>query len=114
MGDLVPRKTLVNQLLIGAGGIIGGIVTMSLAGLGFLPGIIVGGIIAVIGLAATTSEQNRLAGLAAAGAGALIVLSKIPIFNLIATPLLWIGIIGLFGVGVYSLFKFIKNMAKRM
>jgi hypothetical protein len=111
MGDLVPRKTMVNQFLVAAGGIAGGIVTLAVAGWGFIPGLIVGGI---IGLAVTSSQENRMAGLVALGAGALVILSKIPILNLLATPLLVIGGIGLIALGGFSLFKFIKNMMKRM
>jgi hypothetical protein len=114
MGDLVPRKTMVNQFLVAAGGIAGGIVTLAVAGWGFIPGLIVGGIIGAIGLAVTSSQENRMAGLVALGAGALVILSKIPILNLLATPLLVIGGIGLIALGGFSLFKFIKNMMKRM
>ncbi len=114
MGDLVPRKTLVNQFLVAAGGIAGGIVTLAVAGAGFIPGLIIGGIIGVIGLAVTSSEENRVAGLVALGAGALVVLSKIPLLSMLAAPLLVIGGLGLLALGGFSLFKFIKNMAKRM
>jgi hypothetical protein len=114
MGELVPRQKMVNQFLVGAGGIVGGIVTLAVAGWSFIPGLIIGGIIGVVGLAITAKKENRVPGLIAVGAGALVILSKIPIFNLLASPLLWIGGLGLLALGGYSIFKFVQNLVKRM
>jgi hypothetical protein len=74
MGDMVPRKQLVNQALVGGGGIIGGIVAISISG----------------------------------------ILGKIPILGWLLGPVLGIGGLALLGLGGFALYKFIKNMSKRM
>jgi hypothetical protein len=115
MGDIVPRKTLVNQLLVGAGGIIGGIVTFALGGMG-IPGIILGGIAAVLGISGAFSKDNKLPGYIAAGAGIVVILANLhfPILGGLSGFLLGAGGIALLALGGFSLFKFIKNMMKRM
>ena len=74
MGDLVPRKQLVNQALVGGGGILGGIVVLSLSGF----------------------------------------LGKIPLLGWILGPILGIGGLALIVIGGFALYKFIRNMSKRM
>ena len=45
MGELVPRKDMVKQVMMGIGGIGGGIAIFLLGGLHWIPGLIIGGII---------------------------------------------------------------------
>ena len=115
MGDLVPRKDMVKQAMMGIGGIGGGIAILALGGLSFIPALIIGGIIAVIGLAISAKPKDRTAGLITLGAGALLAISKIPIPILggIASLGIWIAGIGLLVVGGLSLYKFIKNLNAR-
>lgn len=113
MGELVPRKEMVKQALMGIGGIGGGIALFLLQGLAWLPGIIVGGIIAVIGLAISSSKKDRTAGLITLGAGALLAVSKIPILGAIGNFIIFVAGIGLLIVGGLSLYKFIKNLNAR-
>jgi len=115
MGELVPRKDMVKQALMGIGGIGGGIAIWALSGLPMLAGIIVGGIIGVIGLALSSSSKDRTAGLITLGAGALLAISKIPIPFLhgISGFILGVAGLGLLVVGGISLFKFIKNLNAR-
>ena len=113
MGELVPRKEMVKQAMMGIGGIAGGITIFLLGGLGWIPGMIVGGIIAVIGLAISTKQKDRTAGLMTLGAGALLAISKIPGIGPLAGFILGVAGVGLLIVGGISLYKFIKNLNAR-
>ena len=115
MGELVPRKTLVKQALKGIGGIGGGIALLVLSGATGIFGFVIGGIVTVIGLAVSTSKEDRLAGAITTGAGALTLISaaQLPILAGIAGPLMWIGGGALLISGVFSLINFIKNLNAR-
>lgn len=113
MGDLVPRKDMVKQAMMGIGGIGGGIAIFLLSGLTFVPALIVGGIIAVIGLAISSKPKDRTAGLITLGAGALLAISKIPVLGAIGQFILIVAGFGLLVVGGLSLYKFIKNLNAR-
>jgi hypothetical protein len=113
MGELVPRKELVKQAMYGIGGVGGGIILLALGGLTFWPGVIIGGLIGIVGLAISASKKDRGAGLVVAGAGLVYALSRIPFLKFIAGPLFWIGGIGLIAVGAYQAYKFIKNLNAR-
>lgn len=113
MGELVPRKDMVKQAMMGIGGIGGGIGILMLGGLTTLPAIIIGGIIGVVGLAISSSKKDRTAGLITLGAGALLVLSKIPILGGLAGFAFGVAGFGLLIMGGISLYKFIKNLNAR-
>jgi hypothetical protein len=115
MGELVPRKTMVKQALKGIGGIGGGIALLALAGAGSIFGFIIGGIITFIGLALSTSKEDRLAGTITAGAGILTLVSALglPILKDIAGGLMYIGGGALIVAGVFSVINFIKNLNAR-
>lgn len=113
MGELVPRKEMVKQAMMGIGGIGGGIAIFLLGGLPWLAGMIAGGIIAVIGLALSSTKKDRTAGLMTLGAGALLAISKIPAIGGLAGFILGVAGIGLLVVGGISIYKFIKNLNAR-
>ena len=113
MGEIVPRKDMVKQFMIGIGGIGGGIAMFALSGLAFIPSLIVGGIIAVVGLAISSKPKDRTVGLITLGAGALLAISKIPILGGLAGFIIGAAAIGLLIVGGISLYKFIKNLNAR-
>ena len=113
MGDLVPRNVLVKQGMKGIGGIVGWGALILLSQLPFVGGLIVGGLLAVVGLGICTSKDDRIAGIVTAAAGALTLLSQIPAIGSIAGWLMGAGGIGLVIAGGYSLIKFILNLRKR-
>ncbi len=112
MGELVPRKTLVKQALKGIGGIGGGIALLALSGATGLFGIVMGAIVTVIGLAVSTSKEDRLAGAVTVGAGALTLIAGLGLTG-IAAPLMWVGGGALLISGILSLINFIKNLNAR-
>lgn len=115
MNDIVPRKTLVKYGSQGLGGVVGGAVLLALNSLGGLPALIVGGIVALIGLGISSSKDDRTAGLITTVAGALTAITAIPISFIsgIAGTLLAISGVGLLIMGGINLFKFIRGYRKR-
>ena len=121
MSDIVPRNQVSKQGLHGFVGVAGGIGTIILAGLGAHPvlGILVGGVIGVIGLAfARGTRSERIGGTITAVLGAGTVLSAVGHFLRIGggavSGLMWGAGILLLGYGGVSLFRFFKNLRKRM
>ena len=114
MSDLVPRKTVVKQGGLAIGGVAGGIAVFALAGLPLVPALVVGGAIALIGLAISGSKSDRTAGLITAGAGVLTALTAVPLIGGLAGAMMHIAGIGLLIMGGLNLFKFIKNYRNRM
>jgi hypothetical protein len=117
MGDLVPRKTLEKQGMKALGGIGGGVglmVLQAIAGGAALsvPGIIVGCAVTLVGLAISSSRDDRKAGLLTAAAGAATILASLPILGGLAGSLMWLGGAGLLVMGGINLFKFLKGMRK--
>jgi len=113
MSDLVPRKTMVKQGGYAIGGLGGGIALLALHAIGGVPALIVGGIVALIGLAISSSKDDRTAGIVTAAAGALTAAAAIPVIGGIAGALLTISGIGLLVMGGINLYKFVKNYRKR-
>ncbi|MFP4483690.1 MAG: hypothetical protein ACLFO1_02425 [Spirochaetaceae bacterium] len=120
MNDLVPRDQLVRQGSRGVGGVVGGaglLILHSIAaiGAGFsLPGIIVGGVLAVTGAGlASGTKTDKTGGMVLAGAGVLTGLASLPIIGGLASGLMWVAGLGLLGVGGVNLFRFIRGMRKR-
>lgn len=114
MSDLVPRKTLVKQGGQAIGGVAGGIVLLALTGIHGIPALVVGGVIAVIGLAISGSKSDRTAGVITTAAGVLTAVAAVPFIGGIAGTLLSISGIGLLVMGGINLFKFIKGYRKRL
>lgn len=112
-GEIVPRTVLVKQGLKSVGGVAGGIGLLVLGLSGWLPSLIIGGVVTLIGLGISSSKKDRVAGLITTGAGILAMVSIIPILGGLSNPILFIGGIGLIVAGGLSLFKFIKNLLKR-
>lgn len=115
MGELVPRKTMVKQAMMGIGGIGGGIaiLLLSMSSMAWWAALILGGIIGVIGFAISTSKKDRTAGLITLGAGALLAVSPIPIIGGLAGFILGVAGVALLVVGAISVYKFIKNLNAR-
>ena len=113
MDDLVPRKTLVKYGSQGLGGVAAGAVLLILKGLGGVPSLIIGGIIALIGLGISSSRDDRTAGLITTVAGAITALTIVPFVGGVAGTLLTISGIGLLIMGGLNLFKFIRGYRKR-
>ncbi|GAH81024.1 unnamed protein product [marine sediment metagenome] len=116
MGDLVPRQELVKQGVKGVAGVGGGIGLLILNGIasaGFLPGLIVGGLVTVVGMVIGSSKEDRRAGLITIAAGAATIAASIPLIDRIVSWLLPVAGIGLIVAGGYSLFKFWRNLRKR-
>jgi len=112
MGDLVPRKELTKQGVQGVGGVGGGILLLVLSA-GGIGAAIIGGLIAIAGLAMSRSKEDRVPGYVVTAAGALGVLSVIPGLGGVAGTLLTISGIGLLALGGWKLIKFIMNLRKR-
>ena len=114
MGDLVPRKELVKQGMMGIGGIVGGGILLLLAGISGPAGWIVGGLLTIVGLGVSASRDDRAAGVVILGAGVLTLVSALPLgIGGTADWLIWAGGIGLIIAGGYSIIKFIINLKKR-
>jgi len=111
MGEIVPRSQLTHHGVKAVGAIAGGITLLALASLGGIPGIIVGGVITVVGASLIGSKRDRGAGAIIAAAGAVTALSSLLLPGL--DWLIRIPGIGLIGVGIYSLVKFIRGMKTR-
>jgi hypothetical protein len=119
MGDIVPRNQLVRQGFKGFAGVGGGVVLLILRGIAHIgsglsiPGLIVGGIVSVVGLAIASSPEDRRAGMVALSAGVLTAIASLPGIGGIASWLMMVGGIGLIVAGGWSLLKFWRNLRKR-
>lgn len=116
MGDIVPRNQLVKQGVQGVAGIGGGIgllILKAIASAGFVPGLIVGGIVGIAGLVIASSREDRTAGMIALGAGALTIVASIPVIGPVVGWLMPVAGIGLIIAGGISLFRFLRNLRRR-
>jgi len=114
MNEIVPRKELVKQGVKGFAGVGGGIGLFILnwvASAGFLPGLIVGGAVTVVGMLIGTSKEDRKAGMITAAAGIATILAA-TIGGVVGWLLPAAGLV-LIGLGAFSLFKFFRNLRKR-
>jgi len=118
MGDLVPRKTMVKQGGYAFGGLAGGIALFALHAIAgpahFLTSLIIGGAVALVGLAIGSSRDDRTAGTIVTAAGIVTAATAIPLIGGLAGALLTISGVGLLIVGGINLWKFVKNYRKRL
>lgn len=115
MNDMVPTNVLAKQGVAAVGGVAGGLGLLILGGLPSIFGIVAGAAVGLIGLGALGSRDpaDKRAGMIAAAAGGLTVLSKIGIFAGLASSFLGIATVGLLGMGVWNAFKFYKGLKSR-
>lgn len=115
MGDIVPRRDVVATGTKAVGGVLGGAALLLLSGLGFWPGMILGGLLGAFGLNTARKKQDRTEGLIVAGAGGLTILAalNIPFLGGLAAAPLLLGGIGLLVFGGINVFKFIKDYRRR-
>jgi hypothetical protein len=111
------NKVITGQAVRSVAGIAGGIVTGVLGALGGIPGIVAGGVVAVVGLGALASKDtaDKKAGAVAFGAGALAAVSSlgIPLIGGIAGGLLGLSTVGLLGMGIWNGVKFLHSMHRK-
>ena len=112
--EMVPRDKLTKQGLNGLVSVAGGVGALVLNALAAgLPGVIVGGIITVAGLALSGSKHERGVGVATTVVGAATIAASVGILGGLVHGVLWIGGLGLLGVGIYSLVKFFRGLKTR-
>jgi hypothetical protein len=113
MGDIVPRESIVKYGTNAAGGVIGGILMLSLRHLPFVPALIVGGVFAIAGLLISRSSEDRTTGGILIGAGVLIAVAGIPFIGGIAGFLMIVSGVGLLAIGVVNIVRFFKGLRSR-
>ena len=118
--DEIPSTTSLSKTGVSAVGYTAaGIFLMILNAVSSLtiPGLIVGGIVGLFGIRSIASKDpaDKRAGLVLTAAGALTVLSKIPIpfIQGISGFMLGAGAIGLLGLGIWNGIKFLIGLKKR-
>ena len=119
MSEIVPRERLTKQAMQGVISVAGGIGAFVLASLTAIHwiGIVVGGLIAVAGLAMSGSKHDRALGVVTTIVGAATLAASLPFLTRLFGGLvhgLFVGAgIVLVGLGVYSLVKFFRGMRTR-
>jgi hypothetical protein len=115
MNDIVPVNEVAKRGVVAVGGIAGGIVLFILSALPALAGIITGAVIGIVGIAALSSKDpgDKLPGLAAAAAGALAIISRLPLLGGVARFLLGAGAVALLATGIWNAVKFFRGMKSR-
>ena len=108
---MVPKKSIVKYGSQGVGGIVGGAVVLAL--LGTVGSLVVGGIIALVGLGLSRSKDDRTAGIVATTAGVVTAVTALPLLGGLAGTLLTISGIGLLIAGGLNVFKFIRGYRSR-
>jgi len=78
-------------------------------------GLVIGALVCIVGIVSFTSKDqaDRKAGAVIMAAGALALLSKIPVVAPLAGTLLSIGAIGLLALGIWNGIKFFIGLKKR-
>ena len=111
----VPRDVLVRDGMTSIGSLAGGIIMLVVKALPAVIGIVAGGIVTIVGLGAMVSgdKTDKKAGMVITAAGALSVLARFPFLGKAAGGLLSLGIIGLFGVGIWKGIKFLRGLKDR-
>jgi len=126
MGDIMkrdefPSTTSLSKMGVSAVGYTAaGIflaVLNAIAGGHWLPGVIAGGVVTLLGFGSFSSKDpaDKKAGLILTAAGALTVLSSIPIpvISGFSKVLLGLGVFGLLALGVINAVKFFRGLKQR-
>jgi hypothetical protein len=115
--EIVPREKVTKHGVQGVISTAGGIVSFVLAavttGAFHWFGVIVGGIIAVAGLALSSSKHDRTLGIATTVVGAAVTVASVGLFRGLVHGVLVAGGIVLVGIGVYSLVRFFRGLKTR-
>jgi hypothetical protein len=114
-GAYVPSRVLSKQGVRAVAGIIGGAALLVLGRLPFLPALIAGAVVAVVGLSAVFSKdpEDKFPGALVSASGALLVFSKVGIAKVPAGLLLGLLSLGLLGMGIWNGIKFLKGLKER-
>jgi hypothetical protein len=118
MNDIEPyvsSSALSKQGITAIGGIVCGAALLILGGLGTIAGIVAGAAVGIFGLSTLASKDptDRKPGAIIAGAGALTIVSKIPLLGALAKPILGVGALALLGIGIWNGIKFLKGLKSR-
>jgi hypothetical protein len=114
MNDLVPlNKRGTRAVGMTAGGV--GLMILGVVAHGFLPALIAGGVVFLIGAAVGSSKDkgDKNVGLGIMGAGVLAAVAGIPFLGGLASWLLGTAGIGLLAYGVFNIFKFVKGLRNK-
>lgn len=115
MNDLVPRNKLVKFGTQGTIGIAGAVAVFILSGLSSTPiGLVIGAVLAFVGIGVSRSKEDRLFGIMTAIAGGLTFTASTGIVLLsgLAKGLLLFSGVGLLAAGAFGLIKFFSGMKK--
>jgi hypothetical protein len=109
------RSSLAKKGVTAVGCIAGSIGLFILGSLAPVAGIVAGAVAGVAGLCALMSKDpaDKAPGAVIAGAGALTVVSKLPLVGVLAKPFFGLGPVILLGVGIWNGVKFIKGLKAR-
>jgi len=118
--DEIPSASSLSKMGVSAVGYTAaGVFLIVLGAISSAPlvGFIAGGIVGLLGLGSLASKDpaDKKAGLVLTAAGALTILSKIPIplIQPFSKVLLTVGAIGLLGLGIWNGIKFLTGLKKR-
>jgi hypothetical protein len=116
MEPYVPRSVVTKHAVAAIAGLAGGIALSVASALPSPVSIGVGIAAGVLGFTAFRSRDNadRKGGAILAVAGVLTIASRLPVLGTLASPLLTIGIVGLFASGIWNGVKFFKGLKSRM
>jgi hypothetical protein len=115
MNEIVSSSTLASRGVTAVGGIAGGIGLMVVGALWWPLAIIVGGVVGIAGLGAMSSHEaaDKKLGMAAAGIGALTILSRLPLLGGLAGSVLGLASIALLALGGWNAWKFFQGLKSR-
>jgi hypothetical protein len=115
--EIPPRSRLSKQgvtaILCGAGGVM--LIILQIISKWRVAGVIAGAAVCAVGIGALLSKDpsDRKPGAVITIAGALALLSKVPLVAPLAGTLLSIGAVGLLALGVWNGIKFFAGLKKR-
>ena len=118
--DEIPSTSSLSKLGVSAVGYTAAgifLLILNLVTQSFLPAFIIGGLVLLFGIGSYKSKDltDKKAGIVLIAAGALTILSKIPIpfIQGLSGVILTIGAIGLLAVGIINGVKFFRGLKKR-
>jgi hypothetical protein len=110
MSDIVPRNQVTKSGVKGVGAVAGGVGLLVLGSIHGILGLVAGGVVAVVGLALSTSKSDRTAGIVTTAAGVVAAAAAL------IPGLRWLVVlpaVGLIGAGIWSLVKFFRGLKSR-